>query len=104
VLAEHLGAPQAILTKPPTADLWVGQTDEAELGFSYAEVDKLLYLMVDRRWQKAELIQAGFDPQFVERVTELIRRNHYKRRLPVIAKLSHRTMDRDFRYARDWGT
>jgi NAD+ synthase len=60
--------------------------------------------MVDRRWRRAELIRAGFAPEFVDRVATLIRRNHYKRRMPIIAKLSHRTVDRDFRYARDWGT
>jgi len=54
--------------------------------------------------RRQELIQSGFAPEFIDRVIELIRRNHYKRRMPVIAKLSHRTMDRDFRYARDWGT
>ena len=90
--------------KEPTGDLWVGQTDEGELGFSYAEVDRLLVLLVDRRLCRQELIQSGFAPEFIDRVIELIRRNHYKRRMPVIAKLSHRTMDRDFRYARDWGT
>jgi NAD+ synthase len=103
-LAAHVGVPPSILQKAPTGDLWVGQTDEGELGFSYAEVDRLLVLMVDRRWRRNELIQAGFAESFVDRVATLIRRNHYKRRMPVIAKLSHRTMDRDFRYARDWGT
>ena len=103
-LAAFLGVPAAILRKPPTGDLWIGQTDEGELGFTYAEVDRLLVLMVDRRWRRAELIDYGFAPEFIDRVTTLVRRNHYKRRMPVIAKLSHRTMDRDFRYARDWGT
>jgi NAD+ synthase len=103
-LAAHLGVPECILHKAPTGDLWVGQTDEGELGFSYAEVDRLLVLMVDRRWRRAELIRAGFDQEFVDRVATIVRRNQYKRRMPVIAKLSHRTMDRDFRYARDWGT
>ena len=42
--------------RPPTGDLWVGQTDEGELGFSYAEVDRLMVLLVDRRWRRAELI------------------------------------------------
>jgi len=104
VLAAHLGVPEAILSKTPTGDLWVGQTDEDELGFSYAEVDRLLVLMVDRRWRRGELVEAGFDGAFVDRVADIVRRNHYKCRMPVIAKLSHRTMDRDFRYARDWGT
>jgi NAD+ synthase len=103
-LAAHLGVPEPILQKPPTGDLWVGQTDEGELGFTYAEVDRLLVLMVDRRWRRSELIRAGFAAEFVDRVATVVRRNHYKRRMPVIAKLSHRTMDRDFRYARDWGT
>lgn len=103
-LAARLGVPQEILKKTPTGDLWTGQTDEGELGFRYADVDRLLVLMVDRRYRHAELVAAGFKPEFVDRVTALVRRNHYKRRMPVIAKLSHRTMDRDFRYARDWGT
>ena len=103
-LAACLNVPQQIRAKEPTGDLWIGQTDEGELGFSYAEVDRLLVLMVDRRWRRAELLQAGFAVEFVDRVATMIRRNHYKRRMPVIAKLSHRTMDRDFRYARDWGT
>ena len=103
-LAAHLDVPKTILEKAPTGDLWIGQTDEGELGFSYAEVDRLLVLMVDRRWRPSELIRAGFAAGFVDRVATMVRRNHYKRRMPVIAKLSHRTMDRDFRYARDWGT
>jgi NAD+ synthase len=103
-LAAYLGLPKAILKKTPTGDLWIGQTDEGELGFTYAEVDRLLVLLVDRRVRRQDLIRAGFAPEFIDRVIEMIRRNHYKRRMPVIAKLSHRTMDRDFRYARDWGT
>lgn len=103
-LADHLGVPHPVLTKPPTGDLWVGQTDEGELGFSYDAVDRLLVLMVDRRYKSQELIQRGFERDFVLKVAEMVRRNHYKRRMPIIAKLSHRTMDRDFRYARDWGT
>jgi NAD+ synthase len=103
-LAAHLQVPAEILKKSPSGDLWIGQTDEDELGFSYAEVDRLLVLLVDRRWQPDQLVRAGFAAEFVERVGRLVRRNHYKRRLPIIAKLSERTVDRDFRYARDWGT
>jgi len=103
-LAKYLDVPEQIVNKPPSGDLWVGQTDEGELGFTYAEVDRLLVLMVDCRWRRAELVEYGFAPPFVDRVAEMIRRNHYKRRMPVIAKLSARTVDRDFRYARDWGT
>jgi NAD+ synthase len=103
-LAAHLGVPGQILNKAPSGDLWVGQTDEGELGFRYDDVDRLLVLLVDRRWQPAQLVAAGYAAEFVERVGRMIRRNQYKRRLPVIAKLTHRTMDRDFRYPRDWGT
>ena len=102
-LAEAVGVPEAIVRKQPSADLWAGQTDEGELGFSYREVDKLLYLMVDERYAKPELIAAGFPEKFVDDVTRRIMGSQFKRRLPVIAKVSQRTIDRDFRYARDWG-
>lgn len=102
--ARHLGAPPEILEKTPTGDLWIGQTDEGELGFSYAAVDALLYRMVDCRWSAEELRAGGWDHAFIQQVMERVRRNHYKRRMPVIAKLSARTVDRDFRYSRDWGT
>jgi NAD+ synthase len=103
-LAAHLGVPEPIIRKNPTADLWAGQTDEAELGFTYAEVDRLLVRMVDLRARPDELVAAGIDPAFIAKIARMVQTSHYKRRLPVIAKLSHRTIDRDFRYARDWGT
>ncbi|RJP24241.1 MAG: NAD+ synthase [Candidatus Abyssobacteria bacterium SURF_5] len=102
-LAKYLGVPDEIIGKPPSADLWAGQTDEAELGFTYAEVDKLLYLLVDKRFAVAELLEMGYEEDFIHRVFETMQRTQYKRRLPIIAKLSHRTIDRDFRYPRDWG-
>lgn len=102
-LAGAVGVPEVIVHKKPSADLWVGQTDEGELGFSYREVDKLLYLMVDSRYGRQELIAAGFLEQFVDDVTLRIMNSQFKRRLPVIAKVSERTIDRDFRYSRDWG-
>jgi len=102
-LADHIGVPDAIVHKEPSADLWSGQTDEQELGFGYREVDALLYLMVDLRYAQGELAAAGFAEPFIRRVGDMVRTSQFKRRLPVIAKLSHRTIDRDFRYARDWG-
>ena len=59
-LAGHLGVPDAILCKPPSADLWPDQTDEDELGFGYAEADRLLALLVDARASRATAIEAGF--------------------------------------------
>ena len=103
-LARAMGVPEPIVAKPPSADLWDGQTDEGELGFTYAEVDQLLYLMVDQRYSPAECVQAGFDERFVHSVVERVRRNHFKRVLPPIAKLTNRTVGYDFLYLRDWGT
>lgn len=103
-LSEHFGVPPEIVRKPPTADLWSGQTDESELGFSYADVDRLLVRMVDMRVAPAELVRQGFDAAFVERVARMVRTTQFKRRLPLIAKVGPRTIDRDFRYSRDWGT
>lgn len=102
-LARHMGIPEVIVRKKPSADLWVGQTDEEELGFTYDEVDQVLYLMVDRRFELSELIEAGFDKRFVRAVFAKVQASQYKRRLPLIAKVSSRTIDRDFRYPRDWG-
>ncbi len=102
-LARHLGLPENVIMKKPTADLWEGQTDEDELGFSYQEVDKLLYYMIDERRSDAELCELGFTKNFIHHVREMVRKNHYKRRMPLIAKISHRTLNVDFRYIRDWG-
>ena len=91
-----------VIEKAPSADLWEGQTDEDELGFSYEKVDAFLSLHVDRRQRVAQLISAGFEPEFVERVRGLLRRSQFKRKLPVIIKISGRTVDKDFLYPRDW--
>jgi NAD+ synthase len=103
-LSRAIGMPAVIIDKPPSADLWLGQTDEGELGFTYAEVDQLLYLLVDQRYSPEECVAAGFADGFVRSVVERVRRNHFKRILPPIAKLSNRTVGYDFLYLRDWGT
>jgi NAD+ synthase len=103
-LSQFMGVPQAIIDKAPSADLIPGQTDEDDLGFTYAAVDKLLYLLVDERFSRAELIAEGFDEAMVDRVQSLLQRAQYKRALPIIPKISSRTIGHDFRYLRDWGT
>ena len=103
-LARAIGVPEPIIQKPPSADLWIGQTDEDELGFTYADVDRLLYKLVDQRYSPQACIEAGLDPDFVHSVVERIRQTQYKRVLPPIAKLSNRTVGYDFLYLRDWGT
>ena len=103
-LAAEMGVPEVIQEKAPSADLWIGQTDESELGFTYKEVDRLLYLLVDRRHSPDDCVEAGFDRKFVETIVALVQRNHFKRVMPPIAKLSNRTIGYDFLYMRDWGT
>jgi NAD+ synthase len=88
-LAKVMGIPDVIIQKPPSADLWVDQTDEGELGFTYADVDQLLYLLVDQQFKPEECIETGFSESFVKAVVELIRKNHFKRVMPPIAKLSN---------------
>lgn len=102
-LSAYLGVPQEIIAKAPTADLWTGQTDESELGFTYEEADRLLYHMVDLRWSREELANLGFTLDLIDRVMRMVRNSQYKRRIPLIAKISPRSIDRDFRYSRDWG-
>ena len=102
-LARALGVPQSILDKAPSADLWAGQTDEGELGYTYADADQVLYLLVDERYTVDEVAEEGFDREFVAKVWRRVKANHFKRTMPNIAKLSRRTIGHDFLYLRDWG-
>ena len=103
-LSKAMGVPQVIIDKPPSADLWLGQTDEGELGFTYDDVDQLLSLLVDQRYKPEECVLAGFAESFVRAVMERVRHSQFKRLMPPIAKLSNRTVGYDFLYLRDWGT
>jgi NAD+ synthase len=103
-LARALGVPEIIIDKPPSADLWPGQTDEGELGVTYEKVDRLLHLLVDERATPEAAANAGFGSSMVAQTLERVRRNHFKRVMPPIAKLSGRTVGYDFLYPRDWGT
>lgn len=102
-LARSVGVPQKIIDKAPSADLWQGQTDEGELGFTYDEADAILYHLVDERRRADDVISMGFDKRVVSRVAELMQRNQFKRVTPVVCKLSARTIGIDFLYNRDWG-
>ncbi len=103
-LSRAMGVPEAIIAKPPTADLWIGQTDEGELGFTYEEVDKLMYLLVDQRYSPEDCVAEGFREDFVRGVIRRMQHSQFKRLPPLIAKLSNRTPGYDFLYFRDWGT
>jgi NAD+ synthase len=103
-LAELLKIQKQIIKKKPSADLWRGQSDESELGFTYKQADELLYYMIDQRYSDKELAALGFTPGLIKRVKSLIRKNQFKRVMPIIAKVSNRTINIDFRYNRDWGS
>ena len=102
-LSEYMGIPKEIINKKPSADLWEGQTDESELGFSYKIADEILYRLVDQRNTPDEVIQEGYDEVIVRTILKKIQSSQYKRKLPVIAKISGRTIGREYRYPRDWG-
>jgi NAD+ synthase len=101
-LSQALGIPQPVIDKAPSADLWEGQTDEGELGFTYDAVDQVLYLLVDERYTVDEVIAEGFEAEFVHKVWRRVKSNHYKRTMPNVAKLSSRTIGHDFLYLRDY--
>ena len=106
-LARHMGVIPEILDKAPSADLWSGQTDEAEMGFSYALADLVLYHWMERNYTVAALkdLVRGLnqDEAVVGNILQRVERNAYKRTMPVIAKLSPVTIGREFRTPRDWG-
>ncbi len=99
--AKYLDIPSEIISKPPSADLWEGQSDEEDLGFSYAEIDKALEAFVDNRMSEEEMLKSNFNPKLIKLIKDKIYKNQFKRKLPVIAKIGHRTIGHDFLYARD---
>ncbi len=102
-LAEYLDIPKNILEKKPSAGLWAGQTDEEELGIDYETIDKILFLLVDERRTKQEILKLGFNKSHLERITSFIVSSEFKRKLPIIPKLSWRTIGIDFLYPYDRG-
>ncbi|AHF96786.1 NAD synthetase [Desulfurella acetivorans A63] len=103
ILSKYMGVPKSIIDKKPTADLWVGQSDEEELGFSYDEADLILYHLFDKRLSIDEVINLGFRENIVNGIFERVRKNQFKRLPPIIAKVSRRSINWDFRFLRDWG-
>jgi NAD+ synthase len=99
-VAGALGVPEEILAKPPSADLWPGQTDEGELGASYHDLDRILFALVDRRWTQERCVAAGLDAALVAWVGQRVARNEFKRQTPPVAKLSLRTPGVDHLYPR----
>jgi NAD+ synthase len=99
-LALEMGVPEAIIRKAPSADLWPGQTDEAEANFTYPQLDRLLYWRIDKRRTVEEVVALGVDPELVERVDRMVAGSEFKRQVPPVAKLGPRTAGIDYLYPR----
>ncbi len=99
-VARELDVPDEIIAKPPSADLWPGQTDEGELGATYEDLDRCLYALVDRRWTLERCVAAGLDPALAAWVQRRVAQMEYKRQTPPVAKLSERTPGIDHLYPR----
>jgi len=100
-LSRFLGVPEQIVAKPPSADLWPGQTSEGELGFEYAMADEVLYLMFDQGLTADEVVDRGYPEAVVARIVQLERTNRFKRRLMLIARLSGSAINLDREIPRD---
>lgn len=100
-LAKYLGIPKSIISKPPSADLWANQSDEDDLGYTYSCLDAAMKLYIEDRLSKDEIIKSGVNDDMLEMIIERIFRNHFKRKMPIIAKLTSRTINHDFNYPRD---
>ena len=99
-VAAAIGVPERVIRKAPSADLWPGQTDEAEAGFSYPELDRLLFWRIDKRRSVDEVVALGFARDLVERVDRMVAGAEFKRQVPPIAKLGPRTAGVDYLYPR----
>ena len=100
-LARYLNVTPSIIEKPPSADLWDGQSDEDDLGYTYAQLDEAMKLYVEDRLTRDEIVAKGIDATMMDMIIGRIFRNHFKRKMPVIAKLTSRTLNHDFNYPRD---
>ena len=100
-LAHHLGVPQEVVGKKPSADLWPGQTDEGELGFDYTSADEVLCLMFDLGLSPSEVVDQGYAASVVDRIAAMEERNRFKRRLMLIARLSDSAINLDREIPRD---
>ena len=99
-LSVAMGVPDAVVRKAPSADLWPGQTDETEVGFSYATIDRILFRLVDGRRSIDEVVDEGFERAMVERVDRMVAGAEFKRQMPPIAKVGPRTAGIDYLYPR----
>lgn len=98
-LAEFVGIPTHIVRKAPTAGLWKGQTDEAELGYTYEQIDQVLFALVDMELSIRETARLlRIDPQAVQDLFNRVRTSEHKRKIPTITRISRMCLDKDWRY------
>jgi NAD+ synthase len=85
--AKFIGVTDAIVNKAPSADLWEGQSDENELGYSYAQMDAVLKPMIDEKKTKEELVKLGFKVELIDMLDNRVKSNAFKGKLPIIADI-----------------
>ena len=100
-LSRYMSVPENIINKQPSAELWDNQTDEGEIGISYENLDEILYLYVDKRYNEFEIINMGFDAQIVQKVIVKTKKALFKLKTPPICKVSDRTIGIDYRYNKE---
>ena len=86
--ARFLGVPDSIINKKPSADLWEGQSDEEELGYSYKNMDDVLKQLVDNNISRDTLIASGVNKELIDMLNHRIKANAFKGKLPTIAKIN----------------
>ncbi len=90
-LSKEIGIPESIISKPPTADLWQGQTDEEELGFSYNQADTFFYSAIELGIDKIKLYEI-FGEKFVKKISKRVINNTFKRNLPIICNVYNNSL------------
>ncbi len=100
-LAIDMGIPESIISKAPSADLWAGQTDEEELGFTYEQVDRFFYYLIDKRFSHSQLVEKGFEEGFITKVLGRINKSAFKRSMPPIFELSDKSVN-NLDFLNDW--
>lgn len=102
-VAAYLGVPERIIKKPPSPNLWPGQTAEGELGIEYETLDTILYLRFDRWLNEEEISKtSGISREVITKVLSRVKITQHKRHLPEVFKVGHRDIGSDWRYPREW--
>lgn len=79
-LSNHIGLPEKLVKKAPSAGLWPGQTDEGELGVTYREIDSILFLYLEKGLSEKDIIGWGINEEKVRKVIRLMKQTEHKRK------------------------